>query len=391
MSTRVDLNLLTEIKKYGTVNIEKCYNCGNCTAICPLSENGETFPRRLIRYAQLGLKDRLLSSKELWMCYYCGECTQTCPKEAEPGEFMAAARRYAIASYDPIGLARLLYTSPVLSLAVLLMLPILIALVVFTSHGSMDTTTLKLFEFIPSAAIHTMGIIAMVIVALTGLMGMVNMVRQVRKENPLVQAHTARLNWFGALWNALFVEGLAQQRYRRDCQTAADQPPWYAQKWFVHATIVWGFLGLLAATALDFALELLGIKAVGTWVPLWYPIRLLGTLAGLAMLYGTSTAAIRRIRKTDEASAVSDRSDWVFLILLWLTGVSGFVLEIAVYLSHPGPWAYWTLLFHISIAGELLLLLPFTKFAHAVYRTVALYFHVLKPLPEKEMAPVSAD
>ena len=36
--------------------------------------------------------------------------------------------------------------------------------------------------------------------------------------------------------------------------------------------------------------------------------------------------------------------DWAFLILLWLTGVSGFALEIADYLPKPAPWTYWTLL-----------------------------------------------
>ena len=30
-----------------------CFSCGNCTAICPLSENDATFPRRMIRYAQV--------------------------------------------------------------------------------------------------------------------------------------------------------------------------------------------------------------------------------------------------------------------------------------------------------------------------------------------------
>ena len=326
------------------------------------------------------------------MCYYCGECTQTCPKEADPGEFMAAARRYATASYDPLGLAKLLYTSPILSTIVLLLLPLLIAMVVFTSHGPMDTGTLKLFEFIPVTTIHNLGIVAMAVVALTGLFGALNMIRQVRKENPLVQTPGLRLNWLGALWNALVVEGVSQQRYRRDCQaSSSEQTRWYAQKWFVHATMVWGFLGLLAATALDFGLDLLGVKAAGTWVPLWYPVRLLGTVAGLFLLYGASAAAIRRFRKVDEASAVSAGSDWVFLLLLWLTGVSGFVLEIALYLPNPGLWAYWSLLFHISMAGELLLLLPFTKFAHVIYRTVALYFHVLKPVPSNELARVGAD
>ena len=58
MTVRVDPQFLTEMKKYGAVNVEKCFNCGNCTAICPLSTSSETFPRRLIRYAQLGLKEQ---------------------------------------------------------------------------------------------------------------------------------------------------------------------------------------------------------------------------------------------------------------------------------------------------------------------------------------------
>ncbi len=154
MSVRVDPQFLTELKKYGAVNVEKCFNCGNCTAICPLSTNSETFPRRLIRYAQLGLKEPLLSSKELWLCYYCGECTQTCPQQADPGEFMATARRYAIANYDPLGLAKLLYTSPILSSIFLVLLAVVIGFGVYSVHGPMPTDTLKFFEFIPSSVIH---------------------------------------------------------------------------------------------------------------------------------------------------------------------------------------------------------------------------------------------
>jgi hypothetical protein len=66
-------------------------------------------------------------------------------------------------------------------------------------------------------------------------------------------------------------------------------------------------------------------------------------------------------------------------------------LEIAIYLPQPTIWAYWTLLFHISVAAELLLLLPFTKFAHALYRTIALYFHALKPVSVVEPAKAGAD
>ena len=72
------------------------------------------FPRKLIRLAQVGLTDDLVGSKELWTCYGCGLCTDRCPQEADPGEFMGTARRYAIAHYDKSGIARVLYTKPVI-------------------------------------------------------------------------------------------------------------------------------------------------------------------------------------------------------------------------------------------------------------------------------------
>jgi len=382
MSARVDPHFLAELKRYGAANVENCFNCGHCTAICPLSTGSEAFPRRLIRYAQLGLKDRLLGSRELWLCYYCGECTQTCPQQADPGEFMATARRYAIASYDPLGLARLLYTSPRLSSVLLGLLAAVIGFGVYLVHGPMPSDTLRYFEFIPAPAIHNLGVAVMILVALLTLAGMVNMIVRVGGQGP----KGVRTNWPSALWQAVAVEALAQRRFQRDCETAADQPAWYLQKWFVHASVLWGFLGLLLATALDLALAELGLKATGTWVPLWYPIRLLGTLAGVLLVYGTSVSLVRRFRKTEAASAHSTVSDWVFLSLLWLAGVSGFLLEIAVYLPAPAPWMYWTLLAHVAVAVELLLLLPFTKFAHALYRTLALYFHALKPIAATEPA-----
>lgn len=325
------------------------------------------------------------------MCYACGECTQTCPRQADPGEFMAAARRYAIASYDPLGLARLLYTSPVLSVILLVILAALISLVFYTSHGNMPTDTLHLFDFIPAQVVHNVGVGALGILGLTGLAGVLNMILQVRHENAILTSPGIRLNWLSALWETIVFEVLAQRRYRQDCKSTAEQKPWPLQKWFIHASTMWGFLGLFAATILDYGLDLLGLKPTGTWVQFWYPVRLLGTLAGLFLIYGTSLAIYNRLRKDDETTAHSTVSDWVFLVFLWLTGVSGFALEIAVYLPPPDIWAYWTLLGHISLAVELLLLLPFSKFAHVLYRTIALYLHALKPLPVSEKIVAGTD
>jgi ferredoxin len=53
MSARVEANLLHDLKAYGAVGVEKCFNCGNCTAICPLSSADNPFPRNCVRLAQV--------------------------------------------------------------------------------------------------------------------------------------------------------------------------------------------------------------------------------------------------------------------------------------------------------------------------------------------------
>jgi heterodisulfide reductase subunit C len=75
MTARVDHNLYPELQRFGATDISACYNCGVCTAICPLSVDGASFPRKMSRYAQLGLREKLLASPELWSCYGCSECT----------------------------------------------------------------------------------------------------------------------------------------------------------------------------------------------------------------------------------------------------------------------------------------------------------------------------
>ena len=126
---------MTDLQRYGAADVSACFSCGTCTATCPLVTNDSTFPRRLIRYAQVGMRDGLLSSKELWTCYACGECSETCPTQAEPGEFMAAARRYAIAGYDRTGLARTMYTRPIVGTVIAVALAAFFALFMYAGHG----------------------------------------------------------------------------------------------------------------------------------------------------------------------------------------------------------------------------------------------------------------
>jgi ferredoxin len=381
VSTLADPGLLTDLAKFGAVDVSACFSCGTCTATCPLVDVDASFPRRMIRYAEIGLTDDLLGSKELWTCYQCGLCSDSCPTGADPAQFMATARRYAVAGYDRTGLARILSTRPLAGSVVAFALAAFFALFLYATHGPQDTERLSLFTFVPAEAVHWTGIAVMAALAVAGVSGAVTMARRVgRREGvamaSLVRTAAARRATVAALWSALGVESLGQRRFRQDCHDDGPpaEPP-YRRRWLVHALSIWGFLGLLAATALDWGLDLTGVKPTGTSVALWYPTRLLGTLAGVSLVYGVTMFAVARWRHEGRAAAVSTPGDWLLLALLWLTGVTGFVIEVALYLPDAPAWGYWVFLVHVAVAMELMLLLPFTKFAHAIYRPLALFFH----------------
>lgn len=374
-----DLGLYPDIRRFGACDVSACFSCGTCTASCPLSQDDGTFPRRIIRYAQLGMKDALLSSKELWSCYQCGECAETCPTQADPSEFMAATRRYAIASYDRTRIARTMYTQPIMATVIAVALAVLFALFMVSARGPQSTESLAIFEFIPEALIHDLGIGVMVVVVAAGLAGVVSMARRIaRREgvgwSDVVGGRAAFARSGRAAWAAIGREAVGQVQFRRECDADTAAVPWYRRRGLVHAVTVWGFLGLLLATGLDYGLALVGIKETGTPVPLWYPVRLLGTVAGFALVYGTTVLIIDRYRAANRSVRSSTTADWMLLWLLWVTGVTGFAIELALYLPGAPAWGYWLFLVHVAVAMELVLLAPFMKLAHAAYRPVALFF-----------------
>jgi nitrate reductase gamma subunit len=135
--------------------------------------------------------------------------------------------------------------------------------------------------------------------------------------------------------------------------------------------IMMGFLGLLLATILDFILK-------DPATDIWLPSRILGTVAGLMMMYGASLALWYRLIRPTRFYAKSSPADWSFLIFIWLAGFTGFWLEAAVTIHADSLTNQVIFIIHTVISMELVLLLIFSKFAHAVYRPVALFIHFLR-------------
>ncbi|MCS7130066.1 MAG: 4Fe-4S dicluster domain-containing protein [Archaeoglobaceae archaeon] len=90
----------------GGKSLLECYQCGSCTAVCPLSEALDVSFRRAIRYTQLGVEEKILGDISPWSCNLHGDCTDSCPRGASPSEILAAIRRYQSIKYDWTGIAK---------------------------------------------------------------------------------------------------------------------------------------------------------------------------------------------------------------------------------------------------------------------------------------------
>jgi heterodisulfide reductase subunit C len=74
-------------------NLLACYQCGKCSAGCPVVSQMDILPNQIIRLAQLGLKEDLLESKALWVCASCMTCNVRCPKGINIAEVIESLRQ----------------------------------------------------------------------------------------------------------------------------------------------------------------------------------------------------------------------------------------------------------------------------------------------------------
>ncbi len=76
-------------------DVYSCYQCGKCSAGCPISYAMDYQPRQIMRLLQLGLKDPALNSSTIWLCASCATCTTRCPREVKIASVMDVLRATA--------------------------------------------------------------------------------------------------------------------------------------------------------------------------------------------------------------------------------------------------------------------------------------------------------
>ncbi len=61
--------------------LNACFACSTCTAACPIANQWIHKPHQLIRMIILGMREEVLSSREIWECLTCFQCQERCPQK----------------------------------------------------------------------------------------------------------------------------------------------------------------------------------------------------------------------------------------------------------------------------------------------------------------------
>jgi len=289
---------------------------------------------------------------------------------------MMVLRRWLTSKYDWTGFSRKFYTSESFEIVAVAIVGILVglALILFrASNPNMEHAFLNTVW--PAPAIEIADLIMAAILTF------------------FLLSNTARCAWFvmgdllfkipPALYLAKGKELLLHFFTQKQLGQCSDR-----MQWIIHLLIMTGYstVLLLVVVFLAGGIHVIGLSwdflmfqrdIVGDY-PIWHPVRLFGYYATAALLYATTYAIIGRLKKSKALYKNSHGTDWMFLILLELTTLTGILIHFTRLLDWPMP-TYVLYVVHLMIAVPMLVLeVPFAKWAHLAFRPVVIFLTAVK-------------
>jgi heterodisulfide reductase subunit C len=92
--------LAGRLEREAQVRVAECYQCGKCSAGCPVAGEMDVAPSRILRMLQLELPQHegpILRALTLWLCVGCETCLTRCPQEVDLPRTMDFLRKEALA------------------------------------------------------------------------------------------------------------------------------------------------------------------------------------------------------------------------------------------------------------------------------------------------------
>jgi len=356
-----------ELMRHGARVMTVCNACRYCEQYCPV------FPA-MERRGAFGPADLTYLAN---LCHNCGECLYAC-QYAPPHEFginvPATLTRIRVQSYEDYAWPRFLsvaFRHHNLLTGCLLaagLATIMLAAAAIGNGASLwqPGSSANFYLVVPHAVMVALfgGVSVFVLAAL--VIGTSRCVRDIRRAHgPALHgtapsAHSSP----GAAWrDVLTLRHL--HATGSDCVSREEvRTPW--RRWFHHATF-YGFALCFASTSVAAVYH----GVFGWFAPYAYtsaPV-LLGVTGGVGLLIGSAGLFVLDRRRDPALGDAAQRGlDVSFLALLFLSSATGLMLLAARHLDAMSV----LLLVHLGVVLALILTLPYGKFVHGLYRTVAL-------------------
>jgi quinone-modifying oxidoreductase subunit QmoC len=389
---RPDGEFLQRVLREGGSDLKSCFQCATCSVVCELSGERSPFPRKEMVWAQWGLKDRLVADPDIWLCHRCNDCSTKCPRGARPGDVLAALRQEAVQHYAfPKFLGR--WANQAASLPLMLLIPavlLVLALVLRDPLRSVEGLGAVLSfmdhegfyaDLYPHWLLIGFYTFFWGLAMLGALVGVLRFWRAMKASDEAAGRYAPTSGVFASLLRVL-KSVFTHDKFGK-CST--------------HASGRLTHLGAFYGTAALFVVSAWAVVALYLINPfvendfhypfaLLNPWKILANLGAAALIAGCVLAIRDRLVKREESGA-SSSFDWLFAWLLLAVGVSGLLTELVrlavdpgVYGDARGEWAglqyvaYAIYFVHLVVVFDLLVYLPYSKFAHILYRTAALVY-----------------
>lgn len=386
-----DLEFIRYLKKNGGETMKKCYQCATCTVSCHLSPKEYAFPRKEMIQASFGMKEKLITDPDVWLCHGCMDCSEQCPRGARPADLMSSVRNYIYQKYAVPSFFGKALNDPS-KLWILLLIPaiLIFALVMVTQGGDLGNINwsvhqFKYADFISHGALEGLFITGNLLIFGFAYVGYKKYWDDINKNFGKPKKNSKG-----------FIQSFVEVMYEFMIHKNFDKCPTNSNRRNGHMLMFYGFMGAFIATGIV-VINLFGpALGVGHFLPehMDMPLYLIGgfdlnnqtelieffglvtksigVIGGTFMIIGGLLLLIKRYQTT-EHDGKSSYADMLFLWTVFMVALTGMLL-VFFRLADTPAMGFPIYYIHLVFVFFLLWYMPYSKFAHMLYRALGLTF-----------------